>query len=356
VRTDGQSPSVAEAKADLDIARAKLEDTQKAESAAQQRAEKASQAAVDAATQARQAAAGAARALRQSADAVQSAEQSRVELGRLAAYAYANNADLGNLAELSSALDPEEFQERSSGLSELIRVQDSLLRDAAEARADAANASARADGKADAAAAASAKADALLNTAKKTLAAASAATQQAEAALQEVRDIYAAAQRAEAERAAAQRRASRSDTSGVSVDAPPPNGNGIFQIPASGPITSPYGMRVHPVTGVYKLHTGTDFGAPCGAGVHAASGGIVESAGDAGAYGNRIEISHGVIGGVNVTTSYNHLSSFDVHPGQSVAVGELIGRVGTTGSSTGCHLHFEVLVNGNFTNPMSWLS
>nr|WP_246400672.1 M23 family metallopeptidase [Jiangella mangrovi] len=114
-------------------------------------------------------------------------------------------------------------------------------------------------------------------------------------------------------------------------------------------------MRVHPVTGVYKLHSGTDFGAACGSPVYAAYPGTVESANYAGAYGNRIEVSHGDIDGVDVTTTYNHLSAFSSSPGQSVAAGELIGRVGTTGSSTGCHLHFEVLVNGDFTDPMSWL-
>jgi murein DD-endopeptidase MepM/ murein hydrolase activator NlpD len=110
------------------------------------------------------------------------------------------------------------------------------------------------------------------------------------------------------------------------------------------------------VTGVYKLHSGTDFGASCGSPVYAAYPGTVESTGYEGAYGNRIEISHGAIDGMDVTTTYNHLSAFSSSPGQSVATGDLIGRVGTTGSSTGCHLHFEVLVNGDFTDPMAWLS
>lgn len=359
VRADEQTPSVDDAKSDLDRARTKFESAQETESAAQRRAEKASQASVDAAATARRAAAQAERARAESKDASASSENAREELGRLAAHAYANNAGLGRLAELGAAMNPDDFQDRSTSLSELMRVQDTMVLQAAESRADARNAASRAEGQASAAAEASADAKDLADEAEAALDEAADAAEQAEQALAEVKQVYAAAQRAEEEREAAEEapdRNSREDDDDDQTEEPPPQSNGEFVMPSTGPITSPYGMRVHPLTGVYKLHSGTDFGASCGAGAHAASGGTVESAGYAGAYGNQVVIDHGTINGLDVSTTYNHLSGFSVSAGQSVSAGEQIGLVGTTGSSTGCHLHFEVLVNGEFTDPMGWLS
>jgi murein DD-endopeptidase MepM/ murein hydrolase activator NlpD len=130
---------------------------------------------------------------------------------------------------------------------------------------------------------------------------------------------------------------------------------GALSYPVNGPITSPYGMRVHPVTGVYKLHDGTDFGVACGTPVHAAAAGTILQQYFNGAYGNRVIMNNGVKRGVSVVTTYNHLSRFVVSAGAKVKRGQLIGYSGTTGYSTGCHLHFMVLVNGATTNPMGWL-
>ncbi len=133
-------------------------------------------------------------------------------------------------------------------------------------------------------------------------------------------------------------------------------GGGGMAYPISGvPITSPYGMRRHPVTGVYKLHDGTDFGAGCGTPIRAAaSGRIIQQYYNAG-YGNRVIVSHGVMRGKSVVTTYNHLSRYAKGSGARVSKGEVIGYVGTTGYSTGCHLHFMVIANGGTTNPMGWL-
>lgn len=98
-------------------------------------------------------------------------------------------------------------------------------------------------------------------------------------------------------------------------------------------------------------HTGLDFAAPSGTPVQAAASGKVVSSGYAGAYGNRVVIQHGS----GVETTYNHLSSISVSPGQKVSTGQRIGRVGSTGNSTGPHLHFEVTKGGQFVNPASWL-
>lgn len=133
------------------------------------------------------------------------------------------------------------------------------------------------------------------------------------------------------------------------------DGGGTLSYPVGSYITSPYGMRVHPVTGVYKLHDGTDFAAPCGTPVKAAAGGtIVEQYFNAG-YGNRIILNNGTMRGKGVVTTYNHLTRFAKGVGSKVSRGEVIGYSGTTGYSTGCHLHFMVLVNGGTVNPTGWL-
>lgn len=135
-----------------------------------------------------------------------------------------------------------------------------------------------------------------------------------------------------------------------------PSVPGTLAWPAHGPITSPFGMRVHPITGVRKLHTGTDLGVPCGTPVHAAREGTVLSAGWDTAYGFRTVVSHGVVNGALLTTTYNHQSHVGVSAGQHVDVGQVIGLSGTTGYSTGCHLHFELLVNADFVDPMPWMT
>jgi len=132
------------------------------------------------------------------------------------------------------------------------------------------------------------------------------------------------------------------------------SGGGVLSYPASGPITSGFGWRMHPIFHIRRLHTGTDFGVGCGTPVHAAADGTVIMAGWAGGYGNRVVVDHGVIKGVDLATTYNHLASI-VRRGGHVGRGQVIAYSGTTGSSTGCHLHFEVLVNGSYVNPMGWL-
>ncbi len=134
-----------------------------------------------------------------------------------------------------------------------------------------------------------------------------------------------------------------------------PARQGTLGWPARGPVTSPFGMRVHPVTGVYKLHTGTDLGVPCGTDVHASLAGTVIEAGWNDAYGWRTVITHGAVDGVLLTTTYNHQTHLDVTVGDQVAAGQVIGTSGTTGFSTGCHLHFELYVNSTLVDPEPWL-
>lgn len=132
------------------------------------------------------------------------------------------------------------------------------------------------------------------------------------------------------------------------------SGNGVFSAPEAGySISSPFGWRIHPIFGTRRLHTGTDFAVPCGTPVRAAAAGTVSSAGPAGGYGNRLVISHGIVGGAAVSTTYNHLTRI-VASGQ-VSRGQVVAYSGTTGNSTGCHLHFEVVRNGAYVDPMGYL-
>ncbi len=135
----------------------------------------------------------------------------------------------------------------------------------------------------------------------------------------------------------------------ISPSGPPPPRPDLVggDLPVDGPITSAFGMRVHPVTGVRKLHDGVDIGAACGTPVPTVAGGEVTHAGPHGAYGLQVEVRHG-----NSSTSYSHLSSVAVHAGAEVRPGTVIGQVGTTGLSTGCHLHFMRLVEGSPVDPL----
>lgn len=117
-------------------------------------------------------------------------------------------------------------------------------------------------------------------------------------------------------------------------------------------ITSNYGMRMHPTKHVYKMHTGIDISAPGGTPIYAADSGTVILARYYGSYGNTVIIDHGG----NVVTLYAHMSSIGASVGQSVARGQTIGRVGTTGASTGNHLHFEVRVGGSCVSPWGYVS
>ncbi|MER5555458.1 M23 family metallopeptidase [Streptomyces sp. NPDC002793] len=121
-------------------------------------------------------------------------------------------------------------------------------------------------------------------------------------------------------------------------------------------ISSPFGSRTHPLTGVTKLHTGIDFAAPQGAQVSAAREGRVTFAGLTSAYGNRVVIDHGTIDGKPLETAYSHLSALQVTVGQSVTTGHPVGLVGSTGLSTGPHLHFEVFFNRQYMDPVAWLN
>ncbi len=122
--------------------------------------------------------------------------------------------------------------------------------------------------------------------------------------------------------------------------------------PVIGWLSSPYGSRRDPFTGGPDFHPGLDISADYGEPVHATADGVIAVAGPNGNYGNLVEIDHGF----GIVTRYGHLSRFAVTPGRPVHRGDIVGYVGSTGRSTSPHLHYEILLNGQLTNPMKLLA
>ena len=311
--------------------------------------------------------------LAQNARDTQEAED---ELGNMARDAYQQ----GGVSGLSIALEatsPEDFTNRMVMMDTVMRVRGATLRgldtmraegkaeqahlvavrqQVAELKVQAEAALAQATAARDLAAATKTKLD-LLYAAQTSYAATVAAEKAAEItrikSMQAHSDALARvlAARAKAAREAAAR-ARRSLSGGAQGSS-----HGFLSYPVNAPTSSEFGMRFDPVMQRYQLHAGIDFAANCGTPVHAAADGdvimtIPESA--SGGYGNELVIDHGFLRGVDLTTTYNHLTSFVVTGGH-VSRGQVVAYSGTTGFSTGCHLHFETRQNGTPVNPRNWL-
>lgn len=154
-----------------------------------------------------------------------------------------------------------------------------------------------------------------------------------------------------AERAAQAAAASSSSGGSGSVDTFQVQGSGQFIWPVNGPITSPFGYRMHPIFGRMIGHTGIDIGVGSGTPVHAADSGVVVDAGWMGGYGYAVLIDHGN----GFATLYGHNESLVASAGQRVSQGQVIAYSGSTGNSTGPHVHFEVRLNGEPVDPMGYL-
>ena len=126
---------------------------------------------------------------------------------------------------------------------------------------------------------------------------------------------------------------------------------GGFVWPTAGRVSSGYGNRLHPILGVYRLHAGIDIGNTHGQPVHAARGGLVITAGPWGGYGNAVVIEHGF----GLSSVYAHLSTLTVRPGTFVDALDQVGHIGSTGLSTGPHLHFEIRLQGTAVDPLRYL-
>jgi len=302
-------------------------------------------------------------------DVVASTQAVREAVGRLVARAY-RNGDMAQLSLVLRAQTPAEFLSRLQSYRVVLRDDQETLarlertRDAMDVRRDELDRR-------------RAEAHTRHRDADRRLAEVSALERTANEAAAKVESL--AAQRrdalvtARAEKAADQQRydTTRAEqrrltelvnraNAPVRADAAPARApaareDGALSYPARGPVSSRFGMRHHPILEYTKLHTGTDFAVPEGTSVSAARAGTVVSTGYNAAYGYRVVVSHGRVGGVALTTTYNHLSRITVREGQRVTRGDRVGRSGNTGWSTGAHLHFEVLVNGEFVDPQAWL-
>jgi murein DD-endopeptidase MepM/ murein hydrolase activator NlpD len=300
-------------------------------------------------------------------------EASRILIGRIARSSY-QNGGMGELAVVMQSQSPDEFADRLVLVQNAMRSEGNALGDMAEARADLAAQRATLVAKRKQIAGMKRAQEAVVERIQGLEAQAIEAKEAVEALIAEREAaVQAVAREKKAEEARyaamqavssklskilaarARRAAARRSSSSVG------GGGGALSWPVSAGITSPYGMRTHPVTGVYKLHDGTDFGVSCGTPVHAAAAGVVIQAANVAGYGNQLVIDHGNMRGAGIATSYNHLGSFTQGYGSRVSRGEVIGYSGGgagmagAGYSTGCHLHFMVYVNGGTTNPMGWL-
>ena len=128
-------------------------------------------------------------------------------------------------------------------------------------------------------------------------------------------------------------------------------GSSGFVWPTAGAVSSGYGNRLHPILGVYRLHQGVDLGTVRGQPVHAARAGVVITAGPWGGYGNAVVIEHGD----GLSSLYAHLSEVSVRPGNFVSALDRIGSLGSSGLSTGPHLHFEIRLNGTAVDPLGYM-
>ncbi|WP_162799378.1 M23 family metallopeptidase [Nocardioides sp. 616] len=137
--------------------------------------------------------------------------------------------------------------------------------------------------------------------------------------------------------------------------ASPGNSGGFLDSPVSGTLSSPYGYRSHPIYGYWGLHDGQDWAAGCGQPLYAGADGRVVSSYSSTVYGRRLVVDHGAVSGVGLATIYNHATSYTVGVGARVTRGQVIGYVGDSGWSTGCHLHFTVMANGSTVDPRNWL-
>jgi len=131
--------------------------------------------------------------------------------------------------------------------------------------------------------------------------------------------------------------------------------NSDFIIPVQGEIKSSFGSREHPIFGIKSFHTGIDIAGMNNSPIVAANDGMVIFSGTKGGYGNLVIINNGIYAGSSLSTLYGHLSRSAVTSGQMVKKGEIIGYEGSTGYSTGPHLHFEIRLNGKPVNPLNYL-
>ncbi len=302
--------------------------------------------------------------------------EQRAAIGELAASNYANgDPKLMGLAVMLNSTDPAEVTSQMNTIDSLMSKQTELLADLKQARAEMVAQEAKVE-KAKEAVAVQRK-EARANLVRRQGFERTAATAKAAVAKLVIRDRAAQLQAASARKAdqvqlnalkkqedriraqilerARRQRAAAARAGGGGGDVFRGDSGGFLYRPVPGGITSSFGYRQHPIYGYWGLHDGTDFSTPCGIANRAAGSGTVISRYWSDVYGNRLYLDLGQVNGKNITVVYNHLSGYRVGVGQRVSRGQVVGYAGSTGWSTGCHLHFTVLVNGSPVDPMNYL-
>ncbi|WP_299039596.1 M23 family metallopeptidase [uncultured Pseudokineococcus sp.] len=336
------------------------------------------------------------------ADSEESMSDSSAAIGRLAAESYRSSGTPKTLSMAMGSEDSADFASKTAAISGVSAAEGDLLASAESDRAVRSSATSRLGAVSEQVADLEAQARAQLDIAEQAAADAQARQAEIEAlmsrqqaavatiesrqaeeqarldqlqaesddlgdqlrAIAEADQARAAAQAAEAAEAAAQSSApaqsGASAQQGGSSRAPSAvnrssgRDSGTTLRRPEGRVSSPYGMRMHPIRGYMRMHSGVDLASGCGTPIRAAEDGEIVSAGYNGSYGNITVVNHGLINGESVATAYPHMSGFTKTSG-SVTRGEILGYEGETGAVTGCHLHFEVRVNGEAVDPMGWI-
>jgi murein DD-endopeptidase MepM/ murein hydrolase activator NlpD len=351
----------------LDEARRLLPGARKEYAAARSAAESAAEADRAAQVELEQATAAAIRAEQERAEIEFQIQDLQSRVGNLAREVYQQGA-LADFDLLITAGSPTELADRAAALSAVSRVNNQTLAKMAEMRAELALKEARlevarqkveeqrkraaialkeANVARDRAAAAKAKVDLLV--AQRATALNIAASQRARV-LKQYKTVQAEQQRIAALLA---KQAAEEAARLAAGNAPrfTPTGSGGFVWPMPGrSVGQGVGPRIHPVYGYRSCHTGVDIGAPSGTPIRVAAAGVVLANDSGGPYGNHTLVSHGN----GIFSMYAHQSRFGASVGQSLRAGQVVGYVGSTGYSTGPHLHFEIHVGGTPYNPMGW--
>ena len=293
----------------------------------------------------------AARAATEVAEAGYRQAEERVELGRKEISAFVNAAYRGDTVALLNSImesdSPSDLVNRIGYLDHVASVRSRALAELTVARAEAKRRN-------DAAAAERVTAERAAASVRAIIGQRAAASAAVEAERGAVLAQYNQL-KAESARLAAELRAAANSGGGGTRAVPSGGSGGYLRMPVSGRKSSNYGMRFDPYYKVSQLHAGTDFAAAGGSPIVAAADGRVVRTGWAGGYGNYTCILHGNYQRRGMSTCYGHQSAILVSVGQHVGRGQVIGRVGSTGASTGNHLHFEVRLDGSPVDPLPWL-
>jgi murein DD-endopeptidase MepM/ murein hydrolase activator NlpD len=325
----------------------------------------------EATTRVRRAELATASAQRQVDEAGAKVAQGRATVGLLARRSY-QQGPLGDMRQMLATGSPQDLMDRVSMLQHVFRGQNDALHaltvgrlhlatataDLAAQQKDLEKARTAAATGEERARAVAVRADATANRVVQLVALRRSALADAQAARADDVKEYQAAQAAskalaERLRKAARARALAAARSHTSIARP---SSSRFIWPTDGHFTSPFGWRTHPIFGDRRFHAGIDIGAPYGTSVWSADDGVVVYAGYASGYGTLVVISHGTVGGRDLTTGYAHMSALLVSAGQHVSRGQQVGRIGNEGNSTGPHLHFEVRLDGEPVDPLGWVS